>query len=253
MIIEQSVSASTPSGNNLFPVFLKLEKLHVLIVGGGYVGAEKLRAVLQNSPAAKITIVARNFNSEVCALSDEHDNIQLLQKSYEATDINGADIIIAAVDDVNTSTQIANNAHAIGKLVNVADKPALCDFYLSSVVKKGNLKIAISTNGKSPTIAKRLKEVLNETLPPQLDDVLSNMEHIRHSLKGDFSAKVHQLNKITRTLAGRKNINTTSANKLQIHLGGLVTAIIFSMIIGHLLFAYTPLKLLWQSIAGFLH
>ena len=63
------------------------------------------------------------------------------------------------------SSQIRDEAKSRGKLVNVADKPELCDFYLSSVVKKGDLKIAISTNGKSPTTAKRLKEVLQEALP----------------------------------------------------------------------------------------
>ena len=80
--------------------------------------------------------------------------------------LDGADIVIVAVNDVATSEAIRNAAKAQGKLVNVADKPELCDFYLSSVVKKGNLKIAISTNGKSPTAAKRIKEVLQKRCRP---------------------------------------------------------------------------------------
>ena len=88
-------------------------------------------------------------------------------------------------------------------MVNVADTPELCDFYLGSIVKKGNLKIAISTNGKSPTIARRLKEIFSESLPDQLDDVLDNMHIIRAKLNGDLSARINKLNDITRILAAR--------------------------------------------------
>ena len=99
------------------------------------------------------------------------------------------------------SEQIRNDAKQRGKLVNAADKPDLCDFYLGSVVKKGNLKIAISTNGKSPTIAKRLKDVLNEVMPDQIDEVLQNMNVIRNKLSGNFTDKVNKLNHITKDLA----------------------------------------------------
>lgn len=92
----------------------------------------------------------------------------------------------------------------------MADKPELCDFYLGSIVQKGDLKIAISTNGKSPTIAKRLKEVLNEGLPAELDNTLQQMSHLRNSLNGDFAYKVKKLNEVTSILVepktlGRKN------------------------------------------------
>jgi siroheme synthase-like protein len=89
---------------------------------------------------------------------------------------------------------------AKGKLINVADKPELCDFYLGSIVTKGNLKLAISTNGKSPTVAKRLKEVFHELLPDELEEVLDNLQQIRNKLKGDFANKVQQLNELTKVL-----------------------------------------------------
>ena len=97
--------------------------------------------------------------------------------------------------------------HKKGKLVNVADMPELCDFYLSSVVKKGNLKIAISTNGKSPTIAKRLKDLFNELLPEEIDELLDNMQSVRNRLKGDFNDKVNQLNAITKDFVLDKEVN----------------------------------------------
>ena len=188
-------------GNRLFPVFLKLEQLSLLIVGGGYVGMEKLSVVLQNSPGGKIKIVATQISDAIKELVAGRNNIQLIERAYEATDVDDADIVIAAVNDVTVSAAVSKDAKAKGKLINAADKPDLCDFYLGSIVQKGNLKIAISTNGKSPTIAKRVKEVLNETLPDEIDALLLNMQSIRNKMSGDFAEKVKQLNEITKTLS----------------------------------------------------
>jgi uncharacterized protein len=196
--------ASPDAANHLFPIFLKLEQLSSLIIGGGYVGNEKLTAVLQNSPKASITLVATVISEEIKELTKNYPNVILIERPYQISDIDGHDIIIAALNDSTVSEQVSIDAKQKGKLVNVADKPALCDFYLSSVVQKGNLKIAISTNGKSPTIAKRIKEVLNETLPAELDAVLDNMQSIRNKISGDFTEKVKQLNEITKKLVEDK-------------------------------------------------
>jgi uncharacterized protein len=194
--------AETPAeGNRLFPVFLKLENLSLLIVGGGYVGMEKLGVVLQNSPGGKIKIVASQISDEIKELVAGRQNIQLIERPYEAADIDDADIVIAAVNDVTVSSQVSKDAKAKGKLINAADKPDLCDFYLGSIVQKGNLKIAISTNGKSPTVAKRVKEMLNDTLPDEINDLLNQMQSIRNKMSGDFAEKVKQLNEITKTLS----------------------------------------------------
>jgi uncharacterized protein len=187
--------------NNLFPVFLKLENLRTLIVGGGYVGMEKLEAVITNSPAATITLVATQISNEIKEVAKKHPNITLVEKPYHINDITNYDIVIAAINDHVVSKQVVLDAKSKKILVNAADKPELCDFYLSSVVKKGNLKIAISTNGKSPTVAKRIKEMLNDTLPNEIDDLLHQMQSIRYKLSGDFTEKVKQLNEITKSLS----------------------------------------------------
>ena len=188
------------SSNNLFPIFLKLENLSVLIVGGGYVGMEKLDAVISNSPATKITLVAIQISDVIKEIAKQYPNIILKEKPYQISDLAENDIIIAAINETAISQQIVTDAKSKKILVNAADKPELCDFYLSSVVKKGNLKIAISTNGKSPTIAKRIKEVFNETFPDEIDDLLNNMQHVRNKLSGDFTEKVKQLNELTKKL-----------------------------------------------------
>ena len=190
--------------NELFPVFLKLNQLRVLIVGGGYVGMEKLQALLSNSPSATIKLVATQISTEIRELTKEYNTITLVEKPYAISDFDYIDIAIAAINDPVISSLVAADAKSKGILVNVADKPDLCDFYLGSIVQKGNLKIAISTNGKSPTIAKRIKEVLNEALPDEIDALLDNMQSIRNKISGDFAEKVKQLNEITKKLVENK-------------------------------------------------
>jgi hypothetical protein len=193
--------------NLLFPIFLKLEKFNVLIVGGGNVALEKLTAIIQNTENVSVKVVAEKFNDEVLALTSAYGSITTIEKRYEVSDLEGIQILIVAVNDVETSQLIYNNAHAKGIIVNVADKPDLCDFYLGSIVRKGNLKIAISTNGKSPTLAKRLREVFTELIPDEIDEVLANLRTIRNSLKGDFAVKVSKLNSLTKILTGEDKLN----------------------------------------------
>ncbi|TDQ08374.1 precorrin-2 dehydrogenase/sirohydrochlorin ferrochelatase family protein [Pedobacter metabolipauper] len=187
-------------GNQLFPVFLKLNQLHTVVIGAGPVGLEKLTALLSNSPAARITVIAAEVIGEVRDFITAFPQVTLLQKNFEPHDLNEANLVVAATNNNELNAEIKVAAKLRGLLINVADKPELCDFYLGSIVQKGDLKIAISTNGKSPTIAKRLKEVLNEGIPNELDDTLQQMNALRNSLQGDFSSKVKKLNEVTEIL-----------------------------------------------------
>lgn len=191
-------------GNELFPVFLKLQNFRTLVVGGGNVGLEKLDAILNNSPKAKVTIVADRFLNEVKTLASKYPTINLLERKFEDRDLEGIELVILATDDPSLHSYIRTLAKAKGILVNVADTPELCDFYLGSIVKKGNLKIAISTNGKSPTIAKRIKEVLNENIPDEIDETLEKMSQLRSTLSGDFAYKVKAMNQATASLVQKE-------------------------------------------------
>ncbi|HVM87070.1 MAG TPA: TSUP family transporter [Puia sp.] len=239
------------AGNNLFPVFLKLENLRLLIIGGGNVGLEKLSAVLQNAPATSVRLVATNISDEIKELVKNFENVALAERPYLVSDIHDCDIIISAVDNKTTSEQIRKDAKQNNKLINVSDKPELCDFYLSSIVKKGNLKIAISTNGKSPTIAKRIKETLNEAMPDEIDEVLNNMESIRKSIDGDFSEKVSKLNDITKVLAAKQAVleepEIPSQKKWQLIVKWCLFAFVF-MIIGHAILSFVPFEKIFGTI-----
>lgn len=222
--------------NTLFPIFLKLEKLHVLVVGGGNVAAEKLNALLNNSPAANIKLVALAITDEVAELLTQH-NIPYHTRAFEANDTEGIDLVIVAVNDSTSSSNIYQSCRAKGVLTNVADQPERCDFYLGSVVQKGNLKIAISTNGKSPTIAKRIKETLNETFPEEMEEVLANMQKIRNQLKGDFSEKIRALNKITANLSLQPE-NQEKDKKGQVAMYWLILALMGGFLLGYFLKIY---------------
>jgi len=237
--------------NNLYPVFLKLENLHLLIVGGGFVGTEKMTSVMNCSPDARVTVVAKEISADIRNMVIGNDNVVLLEKPFEASDLDGKDLVFAATADRSLNAEVKAEAAERGILANVADTPDLCDFYLSSIVNKGHLKIAVSTNGKSPTVAKRLKEVFNEMLPDELEQVLDNMQHIRQSLNGDFHNKVQQLNSITKVLVENQTPVETPLTVDQPPMVSdkkwkrIVTWCIFAfvfMIIGHAVLSYIPFK-----------
>lgn len=186
--------------NRLFPAFLKLEELSTLIVGGGAIGLEKILALLGNSPDARVTVVAEEVREEIIALATHHPRVQVVARNFEPADLNGMDLVFVATGDEQENRRIQNLSRSRHLLTNVADTPALCDFYLSGIVKKGDLKIAISTNGKSPTIARRIKEVLDECFPSEIDETINELQRIRQKLTGDFAEKVRQLNQLTRSL-----------------------------------------------------
>ncbi|HAD15053.1 MAG TPA: siroheme synthase, partial [Saprospirales bacterium] len=156
----ETVTESTMIGNTLFPVFLKIDQGTTLVVGGGNVGLEKLTALLKNSPEARIMLVGKTIQPAIQSLAAEHPHVLLVERGFLPEDLEGKRMVICATDDPWLHRDIRAQAHERGLLVNVADTPELCDFYLGSIVQKGDLKIAISTNGKSPTIAKRLKATL---------------------------------------------------------------------------------------------
>jgi precorrin-2 dehydrogenase / sirohydrochlorin ferrochelatase len=186
--------------NTLFPIFLKLDQQHTLLVGGGNVGLEKLSAMLGNAPLSKITVVAPLIREELKEYAKDFPQVELIERPYQHSDLQNKSIVVCATDNPVLHTVIKAMANTKGLLVNVADTPPLCDFYLGSIVQKGNLKIAISTNGKSPTVAKRLKQVLNEGISDNINELLDSINKLRDSLKGDFNEKVRILNEHTQNL-----------------------------------------------------
>ncbi len=189
--------------NNLYPIFLKTKNLNVLIVGGGYVAEEKLTFLTKSSPDCKVTMVSPMFREGTIALAKKHC-VTLVTDVYNEKYLEGKHIVVATTDIPDVNVQVWKDCRAQAKLVNVADNPPYCDFYMGGIVTKGNVKIAFSTNGKSPTTAKRLRQFFEEVIPENVDDLVKNLNEFRKTIKGDFEEKVETLNEFTKGLIAKK-------------------------------------------------
>lgn len=185
--------------NNLYPIFLKASQLEILIIGGGYVAQEKLHFLTKSSPNARITMVSKMFRKETLALAKQFE-ANTIEDSYNANYLYGKHMVIATTDDPKVNLQVYVDCRKLNILVNVADNPPLCDFYMGGIVTKGHVKVAISTNGKSPTAAKRLRQYFEEILPEEISEMVQNLNEFRKTIKGDFEEKVEKMNKITQKL-----------------------------------------------------
>lgn len=185
--------------NNLYPIFLKAKNLNFLIVGGGFVAEEKLTFLLKSSPDAKVIMVSPMFRKGTIALAKK-GCVTLIEDVYNKKYLEGRHIVVATTDIPEVNVQVWKDCRALSKLVNVADNPPYCDFYMGGIVTKGDVKVAISTNGKSPTTAKRLRQFFEEVIPENIDDLVKNLNKYRKTIKGDFEEKVEKLNEFTKSL-----------------------------------------------------
>ncbi|TRW25924.1 bifunctional precorrin-2 dehydrogenase/sirohydrochlorin ferrochelatase [Flavobacterium zepuense] len=213
--------------NTLFPVFLKTETARFLIVGGGNVGLEKTQTLLRQNPDVSITIVSISILPELKKVVTQHPKVKYQAKNFEESDVINADFVIAATNDKELNTAIKTCANSRNILVNAADQPQLCDFYLGSIVNKGSLKIAISTNGKSPVLARRMREHLEEAIPEDINDSIDSLNAFRNSHKGSFQEKLADLNRITQNLSATSPAYINKLNYRYLGLEVLVMLIVF--------------------------
>ena len=189
--------------NQLYPVFLKVSQLNILIVGGGNVAEEKLRFLLKSSPDAQVQLVSPMFREPTIELAKKF-NLQMTEDTYAPKYLKDKHMVIATTDSTTINEKVYHDCREKNILVNVADNPPFCDFYMGGIVTKGNVKVAISTNGKSPTTAKRLRQFFEDVIPENIDDLVKNLNEYRKTIKGDFEEKVETLNEFTKGLVNKK-------------------------------------------------
>ncbi len=189
--------------NELYPIFLKVSRLNVLIVGGGNVAEEKLTFLLKSSPNAQVTMVSPMFREATIALAEKF-GVRMHTDVYDPKYLEEKHMVVATTDQVAVNEQVYHDCRARHILVNVADNPPFCNFYMGGIVTKGNVKVAISTNGKSPTTAKRLRQFFEEVIPENIDDLVKNLNEYRKTIKGDFEEKVETLNEFTKGLVAKR-------------------------------------------------
>jgi precorrin-2 dehydrogenase/sirohydrochlorin ferrochelatase len=167
----------------MFPMFLKLERRACLVVGAGTIAAPKIASLLR--AGGTVTVVAPRANDAVAALAEAGEVIWH-EREFVPGDLDGMFLAIAATDLQAVNHAVAEEARARGVLVNSVDDPPDCDFFYPSVVRRGDLQIAISTAGKSPALAQRLREEIDALLPEATGAWLDQLGETRLKMLAAF-------------------------------------------------------------------
>jgi siroheme synthase-like protein len=170
-----------------YPIFLDIENRNVVIIGGGEVCARKAETMMRYG--AKVTIVSPEFTPEIEKWA-AGGQLEIHRKRYETNDIEDAHIIIASTDDTTVNERVAADARALRIPVNVVDVTSLCEFIVPAIIEKDGIQIAISTGGKSPAVARTLKEDLNRTVGPEYSEINNLLGSLRDSAKATLPTDI---------------------------------------------------------------
>ncbi|HTW50009.1 MAG TPA: bifunctional precorrin-2 dehydrogenase/sirohydrochlorin ferrochelatase [Acidobacteriaceae bacterium] len=165
---------------SLLPVFIRLERRPVLVVGAGTVALAKIESL--RSTGAEITVVAPQASASVQSLAAE-GALAWHRRLFQASDLDGVFLVIAATNDSAVNHAVYEEALRRRILCNAVDDPPNCDFYFGSVVSRGDLQIAISTAGESPALAQRLRREIDEQLPADLGPWLAELGGLRRDVR----------------------------------------------------------------------
>jgi precorrin-2 dehydrogenase/sirohydrochlorin ferrochelatase len=147
-----------------YPIYLNLDGKRVVVVGGGEVAERKIESLLDTR--ASINVVSPEVTARILMLASER-RVELHRRPYLPGDCSGATLVLSATDDDATNRSVFEEARKAGVLVNTADQPALCDFIMPAVVRRGDIAIAISTSGTSPGLAARLRHKIERLIGPE--------------------------------------------------------------------------------------
>ena len=173
-----------------YPVFLDLDQTRCLVVGGGAIAERKVEALL--AAGGEVALISPELTAALHAL-EAAGRLTVQQRPYQRGDLDAVALVIAATDDPTLQRQIAADAKQANILCNIVDQPALCSFIVPAVVQQGDLTIAVSTNGASPALAKKIRQDLAEQFGPEYAVALRLLRRIRERLRHEQrSAKDRQ-------------------------------------------------------------
>lgn len=165
---------------HLYPIYLNLAKKSCLIIGGGSVAERKAASLLEYG--AHVKVVSPLAEPNIIAWADQ-DILQWYAREYAENDLDGAFMVFIATDDNALNKEIADLCRQRGILVNAVDDPPNCDFYVPSVLRRGSLAVAVSTEGKSPLFAARLRRQLETLITEEYGNCVDSLGQIREELK----------------------------------------------------------------------
>lgn len=161
---------------SLFPIFVKLKGRRAVVVGAGAIAKQKLGGLINSG--AQIHVIAPEASPSIRELAQQ-ERLQWSQRSFEAAELNGATIVISATSNAELNAEVFRQAEARGILCNAVDQPDHCHFYYPSVVQRGDLQIAISTAGKSPALAQRLRKEFEQAFGNDYENWLNWLGRVR--------------------------------------------------------------------------
>jgi len=164
---------------SFYPIFVQLEGKKVVVVGGGNVAHRKVLALLECGAA--IYLAGRELTPELKQMVEKRE-IHFLGREFKDEYLNNAFMIIAATDDKDLNHQISTSAREKGVWVNAVDQPSDCDFIVPSILKRGDLQIAISTSGKSPALARKIRKGLEAQFGQEYETFLAMMGRLRKEI-----------------------------------------------------------------------
>jgi len=164
---------------SLFPIFLKLTNRPCTVIGAGHLAESKIESLL--TAAARVTVIAPQANERITELAASGE-IQLHLREYVTGDLANQFLVVAATNVPAVNRAVFAEAESSGVLINAVDDPPFCDFYFPSVVRRGDLQIAISTAGHSPALAQRLRKEINSLLPLDTGDWLAELGNLRREV-----------------------------------------------------------------------
>ena len=173
-----------------YPINLDLQQRKCLVVGAGAVGLRKALALLDCG--AEVTVIGPAVTPQVAELA-VHQRLRLEKRDYRSADLEGMFLVIGATDNPEVNRRIHRDAQRRNILCNIADRPEICNFILPSIIRRGDLIIAVSTSGKSPAFAKKLRQDLERHFGPEYAGLLDLMGAIRQKLlKTDHAPEAHK-------------------------------------------------------------
>jgi precorrin-2 dehydrogenase / sirohydrochlorin ferrochelatase len=159
-----------------YPIYLNLESKRAIVIGGGSAAARKILGLLDSQ--ARIVVVADKID-EILKSRCKHSNVEFVEAKYSKEYLAGAAVAFAATNDEDTNEQICKDCQQLEILCNVADDPELCDFFVPAVVKRGDLQIAICTEGYNPAYAGHIRKKLEDIFTEQHGEFLAGLEEVR--------------------------------------------------------------------------
>ncbi len=168
-----------------FPIQLDIRGRRCLVVGGGGVGTRKAKSLI--ACGGRVTVVSPTVTGELRDLAVA-DSLTLLQREYDRADLQGVFLVMGATDDEMLNRRIRTDAERLKILCNIADRPEQCDFILPAVVQRGDLVVTVSTSGRSPALAKKLRQDLQAQFGDEYTVFLDLMGAIRKRLLAEAHA-----------------------------------------------------------------